>query len=78
VKRSTVIPENEVAHSRNRYEVVGFVSTVQFICETPGQLPEGYGRKSKNDVFRGERFIMMLHRVSFGLKIKFLLVPMKR
>ena len=32
----------------------------------------------KNCVYRGKLFIMMLHWVSFGLKIKFHLVPMKR
>jgi hypothetical protein len=32
----------------------------------------------KNVVFEGGQFIMMLHPVSFGLKIKFLLVPMRR
>jgi hypothetical protein len=36
VKRSMVIPENEGALSRKRYEVGDFVSTDQFICKTPG------------------------------------------
>jgi hypothetical protein len=53
VKCSTVIPENEGALSRNRYEVGDFVSTDQFICKTPGQLPEGYGRESKEQGLKG-------------------------
>jgi hypothetical protein len=53
VKHSTVIPENEGALSRKRYEVGDFVSTDQFICKTPGQLPEGYGRESKERHFQG-------------------------
>jgi hypothetical protein len=50
---STVIPEDEGALSRNRYEVGDFVSTDQFICKTPGHLPEGYGRESKERSFQG-------------------------
>ncbi len=30
-----------------------FVSTDQFICRTPGRLPEGYGRESKDRRFQG-------------------------
>ena len=53
VKRSSVIPESEGALSRDRYEVGDFVSTDQFICKTPGRLPEGYGRESTDRRFRG-------------------------
>jgi hypothetical protein len=30
-----------------------FVSTDQFICRTPGQLPEGYGHESADWRFQG-------------------------
>jgi hypothetical protein len=30
-----------------------FVSTDQFICRTPGQVPEGYGRESADWHFQG-------------------------
>ncbi len=53
MKSSMVIPENERALSRNRYEAGDFVSTDQFICKTPGRLPEGYGRESKEQHFLG-------------------------
>jgi hypothetical protein len=53
VKCSMVIPENEGALSRNRYQVGDFVSTDQFICKTPGQLSEDYGRESKEWHFQG-------------------------
>ncbi len=53
VKCSTVIPENEESLSLNRYEVGDFVSTDQFICKTPGQLPEGRGHESKERRFQG-------------------------
>ena len=56
VKCSTVIPELEGALSRNRYEVGDFVSTDQFICKTPGQLPEGLAVSQINGVFWGEQF----------------------
>jgi len=45
-KHSSVIPESKGALSRDRYEVGDFVSTDQFICKTPGRLPEGYGHES--------------------------------
>ena len=53
MKRSSLIPESEGALSRDRYEVGDFVSTDQFICKTPGRLPEGYGRESNNRRFQG-------------------------
>jgi hypothetical protein len=46
VAKVKVIPKSEGALSHDKYEVGDFVSTDQFICRTPGQLPEGYGRKS--------------------------------
>jgi len=53
VKCSTVILESEGSLSRNRYEVGDFVFTDQFICKTPGRLPEGCGRESKDRRFQG-------------------------
>jgi hypothetical protein len=53
MKWSTVISKNEGALSHNRYEVGDFVSNYQFICKTPGQLPEGYSRESKDRHFQG-------------------------
>jgi len=52
-KHNTVIPESEGALSRNRYGVGDLVSTDQFICKTPGRLPEGYGHESNNRCFQG-------------------------
>jgi hypothetical protein len=53
MKCSMVIPENEGALSHNRYEVGDFDSIDQFICKTPGCLPEGYGRESQDWQFQG-------------------------
>ncbi len=53
VKHAKADPEKERALSRDRYEVGDFVSTDQFICRTPGCLPEGYGRESPNRCFHG-------------------------
>jgi hypothetical protein len=74
VKRSTVIPENEGALSCNRYEVGDFVFTDQFICKTPGQLPEGFGHELKEWHFQGgtiyndaaSGLIWAENQVSFG------------
>jgi hypothetical protein len=58
-KRSTnvattkAIPQSEGALSRDKYEVGDFVSTNQFICRTPSQLPEGYGHESADRRFQG-------------------------
>ncbi len=40
--------DSEGAISCNRLEVGDFVSTDQFVCRTPGQLPSGYGREGRN------------------------------
>jgi hypothetical protein len=53
VKRTRDLPESEGALSHDKYEVGDFVSTDQFICRTPGQLPEGYGRESTDCCFLG-------------------------
>jgi hypothetical protein len=53
VKQTRDLPESEGAHSRDRYEVGDFVSTDQFICRTPGQLPKGYGHESADHCFQG-------------------------
>jgi hypothetical protein len=45
--------DSEGAISHNRLEVGHFVSTDQFVCRTPGQLPNGYGREGCNDRFYG-------------------------
>jgi hypothetical protein len=52
VKPSKAVHESEGALSRNRYKIGDFVSTDQFICRTPGQLPEGDGRESKDRCFQ--------------------------
>ncbi len=46
VKHTKADPQKEGALSHDWYEVGDFVSTDQFICRTPGPLPEGYGRES--------------------------------
>jgi hypothetical protein len=53
VKHAKADPKKEGALSRDQYEVGDFVSTDQFICRTPGRLPEGYGRESTNRRFHG-------------------------
>jgi len=53
VVKTKVIPEREGALSRDKYEVGDFVSTDQFICRTPGRLPEGYGRESSDRRYQG-------------------------
>ncbi len=75
VKGSKAIPESEGALSHNRYEVGDFLSTDQFICRTPSQLPEGYGRESKDHRFQGGTIFN--DAVLFGLRIKCHLVPMR-
>ncbi len=53
VKQTRDLPESEGALSHDRYEVGDFVSTDQFICRTPGCLPEGCGRESADRRFQG-------------------------
>jgi hypothetical protein len=53
VKWSEARPDQEGALSRDQYEVGDFVSTDQFICRTPGRLPDGYGRESADRRFQG-------------------------
>ena len=53
VKYTKADPQKEGALSRDWYEVGDFVSTDQFICRTPGHLPEGYGRESTDRRFHG-------------------------
>jgi hypothetical protein len=53
VKQARDLPESEGALSHDQYKVGDFVSTDQFICRTPGQLPEGYGRESADCRFQG-------------------------
>jgi hypothetical protein len=53
VKRTRDLPESEGALSHDQYEVGDFVSTDQFICRTPGHLPEGYGHESADPRFQG-------------------------
>jgi len=45
VAKTKAIPKREGALSCDKYDVGDFVSTDQFICWTPGRLPEGYGRE---------------------------------
>ena len=53
VKHAKADPDKEGALSRDRLEVGDFVSTDQFICKTPGRLPEGYGREASHRRFQG-------------------------
>jgi hypothetical protein len=78
VKSSKAIPESEGALSRNRYEVGDFVSTDQFTGRTPGGLPEGYGRESKDHRFQGGTIFNDATSGLIGLRIKCHLVPMRR
>ncbi len=45
--------DSEGAISCNRLEVGEFVSTDQFVCRTPGQLPSGYGHEGHIGRFHG-------------------------
>ncbi len=45
--------DSEGAISCNRLEVGDFVSTDQFVCRTPGQLPSGYGCDGRKCRFHG-------------------------
>ena len=45
--------DSEGAISQNKLEVGDFVSTDQFVCRTPGQLPSGYGREGPDGRFHG-------------------------
>ncbi len=77
VKRTRDLPESEGALSRDQYEVGDFVSTDQFICRTPGRLSKGYGRESPDPRFQGGTIYNDAASVSFGLKIRCHLVPMR-
>ena len=58
---------------RNKLEVGKFVSTDQFICKTPGRLPSGFGRDSRDWRFQDGIFndavsslIWIKNQVSLG------------
>ncbi len=53
VKWSTTHPGREGALSHDWYEVGDFISTDQFICWTPGWLPEGHGHESADHHYQG-------------------------
>ncbi len=53
VKGTRDLPESEGALSHDQYVVGDFISTDQFICRTPGCLPEGYGCESADCCFQG-------------------------
>ena len=52
-RKVTPLPGKEGALSRDKMEVGDFVSTDQFICRTPGRLPTGYGRESRDRRYQG-------------------------
>jgi hypothetical protein len=53
VKRVQPNQDAEGAITRNKLEVGDFVSTDQFVCRTPGRLPNGYGREGAKGRFNG-------------------------
>ncbi len=53
VKKVQLNLDSEGAISCNKLEVGDFVSTDQFVCRTPGQLPSGYRRENLNNRFHG-------------------------
>ncbi len=53
VKRVQPNQDAEGAITRNKLEVGDFVSTDQFVCRTPGRLPDGYGREGAKGRFNG-------------------------
>ena len=53
VKRVQANQDAEGAISRDKLEVGDFFSTDQFVCCTPGRLPNGYGREGSSSRFNG-------------------------
>ena len=53
VAKQKPVAEKEGALARNKIKVGDFVSTDQFICNTPGRLPSGYGREAPDRRFQG-------------------------
>ncbi len=53
VRRVQADQDAEGAISRNKLEVGDFVSTDQFVCRTPGRLPDGFGREGSSCRFNG-------------------------
>jgi hypothetical protein len=53
VLRMQLLYDCEGAIMRDQHNVVGFVSTDQFICKTPGCLPTRYGCESQDCHFQG-------------------------
>ena len=47
------IPEKEGYFLRDKIEVRDFIPFNTFVCKTPGRLPTGYGRKSRDRFFKG-------------------------
>jgi hypothetical protein len=69
-----LLDDCEGAITKDQYNVGDFVSTDQFICETPRRLPTGYGRESQEHRFQGSTIfddaasglIWAKNQVSFG------------
>ncbi len=77
VKKVQLNLDSEGAISCNQLEVEDFVSTDQFVCRTPGWLPSGYGHEGRNGRFHGGTITMMPHLGLSGLRIRYLLGPVR-
>jgi hypothetical protein len=53
VKRVQANQDAEGAISRDKLGVGDLVSTDQFVCRTPGRLPNGYGQEGSSSRFNG-------------------------
>ena len=76
VNQRQPVLDKEGLISRNKYEVGYFVSTNQFVVQTPGRLPNGYGRERCENHFHGgtiyndaaSGLIWVENQVSLGAK----------
>ena len=51
--KKKAVPEKKGILARDKYEVVDFISTNQFVVKTPGRIPSGFGRERHNNRFHG-------------------------
>ncbi len=53
IAKQKPVGDKKESLARDKTKMGDFVSTDQFICNTPGQLPSGYGRKAPDRRFQG-------------------------
>jgi hypothetical protein len=77
VKRTRDLPESEGALSRDQYEVGDFFLLISSFAGLLVDYPRVMAVNPLIVVFRVVQFTLMLRLVSFGLKIRCHLVPMR-